>query len=139
MGMVVSAAVTGIPIIEELENARPSARKTAGGKQGAKKGTANTLSANTNNPKQLKGKPKEVVPPGAKGGGTQDGKSLNAKSSTAAHAKGKGTRGAAKGEIKSVSDKSNTGKAAEKVVGKGGKEPNLPSKGTGKGRGRGQR
>jgi hypothetical protein len=138
MGMVVSAAVTGIPIIEELENARPSARKTAGGKPGAKKGS-NTLSTNTNNQKQLKGKPKEIVLPGTKGGGSQHAKSINAKSSAASHTKVKGTAGATKREIKSVSDKSSTGKAAEKVVGKGGKEPNLPSKGTGKGRGRGQR
>ena len=138
MGMVVSAAVTGIPIIEELENARPSARKTAGGKTGAKKG-ANTLSVNNNNQKQLKGNPKEVVHPGAKGGGTQNVKSLNNKSNTAATTKGKGTRGATKAEIKSVSDKSNTGKGTEKGAGKGGKEANLSSKGTGKGRGRGQR
>ena len=136
MGMVVSAAITGIPIIEELETARPNAKKAAGSKPGAKKG-ASVISTTSTNQKQSKVKPKGADPLGSKGVAPKDPKTGNQKSVPSAQTKGKGP--STKSDIKSVPSKPNTGRTTEKGAGRGAKQQNLPTKGSGRGQGRGKR
>ena len=133
--MVVSAAVTGIPIIEELESARPNARKVAAGnKPGTKKG-ASVISTTNTNQKQSKNKPKEKESLGSKGLASKDPKSGNQKSVASVQTKAK--IAGSKGDVKSVSAKPNTAKTAEKGNGpRGVKQQNLPSKGSGRGQAR---
>ena len=128
MGMVVSAAVTGIPIIEELE--RPNPKKPAGGKQGGKKGTAAGV-IKESNAKQLKGKEKENAPPNSRGGGGKEVKSQGTKSGTTAQAKGKVN---AKEETKGPKNRSNTANSGLKGTNKTEKGPNLSGKGPTRGR-----
>ena len=123
MGMVVSAAVTGIPIIEELE--RPNPKKPAGGKQGGKKGTANAVIKDLN-AKQSKGKDKENAPPNSRGGAGKDSKSLGTKSGTTAQTKGKVN---AKEEAKGPKNRSNTANSGIKGTNKTEKGPNSSGKG----------
>ena len=139
MGMVVSAAVTGIPIIEQLENARPiqGSRKPTGGKAGAKKG-GSISTTTTANQKQTKGKPKGLDPLVGKEGTPKESKTAISKSGSTSKTKGKGPTGTAKGGVKIAPDKADTGKTVEKGVGRGGKEASVPSKGGAKGRGKGK-
>ena len=128
MGMVVSAAVTGIPIIEELE--RPNPKKPAGGKQGGKKGTAATV-IKDQNVKQSKGKEKENAPPNSRGGGGKESKSLGTKSGTTAQSKGKAN---AKEEAKGPKNRSNTANSGLKGTNKTEKGQNLSGKGQTRGK-----
>ena len=111
MGMVVSAAVTGIPVIEELE--RPNPKKPAGGKQGPKKG--NTVVIKDPNPKPTKGKQKENAPPNSKPGTIKEGKPSGPRSGTGTQIKGRST---SKEEVKSARERSNTTSVGQKAAGK---------------------
>jgi len=129
MGMVVSAAVTGIPVIEELENERTNIRKPAGGKQGTKKGNSSVPTGA--NPKQSKGKQKENAPPNTKGGASKENKAVGSKSGASAQIKG---RNAPKEEAKSAREKSNTAKAGPKGTSKAEKGTSSLSTGLNRGK-----
>ena len=117
MGMVVSAAVTGIPVIEELE--RPNPRKPVGEKQGNRK--RNNVVIKDPNPSQGKRKQIENAPPNSKSGTTKESKSLGPRSGNTTQIKG---RNSGKEEVKSAKSRPNTTSGGSKGVTK-------PEKGTG--------
>ena len=138
MGMVVSAAVTGIPIVEQLETARPlhGSKKPTGGKTVHKKGG----SISTANQKQPKGKQKGTQPVGGKGATPKEGKTAISKSSSTSKSNERGPVGTAQGNSKGAPDKKDTENPVGKGVGRGGKGPLVaPSTGDVKGRGKGKR
>ena len=140
MGMVVSAAVSGIPLIEELESARPAhptAKKGVGGKSGARKPAASTAGPATQN---LKNQPKDKPKPGplneVKGGLKKVNKpNINSKAGVPDKAKSKGQIGGNKIDTKATkSQDNNSGKPTNKGAGRGA---STASRGGGPSAGRG--
>ena len=132
--MVVSAAVTGIPIIEELESARPTARKPAGAKSGGQKGASTTSTSTTAKQNQSKGKSKGLDPLSSKLGATKDSKTSKPQASSSSSKPGTSNNGA-----KRNLEQSNTVKSSVKSTGKGLKQESATSKRGGTGAGRGRR
>ena len=117
MGMVVSAAVTGIPVIEELE--RPNPKKPVGEKQGNRK--RNNVVIKEPNTPQGKRKQIENAPPNSKSGTSKENKPLGQRSGNTTQIKG---RNSGKEEVKSAKGRPNTTSGGPKGVTK-------PEKGTG--------
>ena len=144
MGMVVSAAVSGIPIIEQLEKAHPiPASKRTGGKRVAiKENSASGITTGSQPSKQLKGKTRGTESAATKGGAQNGNKSAAAskpKPPPVGKAKAGGVTTGPKQGAKGVSNKENTGKSSEARASKvGGKDASAP-KGGAKGRDSGKR
>ena len=111
MGMVVSAAVTGIPVIEELE--RPNPKKPVGEKQGNRK--RNNVVIKDPNPPQEKRKQIENAPPNSKSGTSKESKPIGPRSGNTTQIKG---RSSGKEEVKSARSRSNTTSGGQKGVAK---------------------